>query len=255
MCDIRGRDTEGVLPSWTPFIFSEMPRDARIPGPDKRPGGQDAEVRGTSQDPDAWSVHPGLLQESWGASGRVFSSLSSATLGRREALLGSDERPCLRRLTWNPRWRPRWAGQRGPARAVPRTASSVPGLLHPGGTPWGHSKPLTPLLLLRSTVAKVEVLVCGPERTFEGTWDIAGEGVYDPVPNQSGSKALLLRGCEIGCGRVSSLLSEFRLYLQPEGKTVPTVQWVAWVKTSGCAKCRRITALPHRRSTSKHNSL
>lgn len=169
--------------------------------------------------------------------------------------MGSDERPSLGRLTWNPRWRPRWAGQRGPARAVPRTASSVPGLLHPGGTPWGHSKPLTPLLLLRSTVAKVEVLVCGPERTFEGTWDIAGEGVYDPVPNQSGSKALVLRGCEIGCGRVSSLLSEFRLYLQLEGKTVPTVQWVAWVKTSGCAKCRRITALPHRRSTSKHNSL
>lgn len=72
MCDIRGRDTEGVLPSWTPFIFSEMPRDARIPGPDKRPGGQDAEVRGTSQDPDAWSVHPGLLQDSWGPLAEFF---------------------------------------------------------------------------------------------------------------------------------------------------------------------------------------
>jgi len=80
--------------------------------------------------------------------------------------LGSDRRASLGRLTWNPRWR--WNAAQA-AFFRPR-----------GGTRWGHSELHTLLRRLRSTVAEVEVPGDELQRAFEGTWDVAGQELYEP---------------------------------------------------------------------------
>lgn len=86
--------------------------------------------------------------------------------GMEGGSLGSDRRASLGRLTWNPRWR--WNAAQA-AFFRPRC-----------GTPWGHSEPHTLLRRLRSIVAEVEVPGDELQRAFEGTWDIAGQELYEP---------------------------------------------------------------------------
>ena len=159
MCDIRGRDTEGDPPILNPLsLLLEVAgapgtpaltgvlglatqSSSRVPGPPTA-GPPGLRIPGFFHIPgSSWpSFSPALFAGSrrrWGG-GRLFGlGWAGPALGASPGTLagGGDGRS-----SWD---------HRG---LCLRPLCSAPRLPRPGGTPWGHSEPRTPFLLLRSTV-------------------------------------------------------------------------------------------------------